>query len=206
MWKEWNYVGTQGCKKKTYDHLDCNENTDPEKYISHGVNIMNQLLVPWKNSNRLVCADSYYSSVHAAEEFHANGFKFIGVVKTSTKKYPMKYLKQIELSVRGERFGLVRKKKYEHECDLLSFVWVDKNRKYFICYGSSMCEGQPFQRTRCRQVDPVDQNFEPEYMNFTVAQPKACEVYYTVCAAVDRHNRNIQDDLNLEKKIVTQDW
>ena len=38
-----------------------------------------------------------------------------------------------------------------------------------------------------------------------VPQPKAAEIYYSTCAAVDRHNRCRQADLNLEKTLRTHD-
>jgi hypothetical protein len=41
---------------------------------------------------------------------------------------------------------------------------------------------------------------------FTIAQPKIAEIYYTTCAAIDKHNRLRQDDLRMEKKIETKDW
>jgi hypothetical protein len=39
-----------------------------------------------------------------------------------------------------------------------------------------------------------------------VPQPLASEIYYEVCAAIDRHNRHRQDTLNIEKKVKTHDW
>ena len=38
-----------------------------------------------------------------------------------------------------------------------------------------------------------------------IDQPKACELYYTCYAMVDRHNRCRQADLKL-KKMVTKYW
>jgi hypothetical protein len=36
-----------------------------------------------------VCADSYFASVQAAEHLLSMGLKFIGVVKTATRKFPI---------------------------------------------------------------------------------------------------------------------
>ena len=72
---------------------------------------------------RLVCADSYFASVQAAETMYREGLKFIGVGKTAKRKYPMKHFQSIELEKRGDRVGLVRRKKEgEEECDLLAFA------------------------------------------------------------------------------------
>ena len=36
--------------------------------MNHGTRILLDLLQPWFNSNRIVCADSYFASVNAANE------------------------------------------------------------------------------------------------------------------------------------------
>jgi hypothetical protein len=39
-----------------------------------------------------------------------------------------------------------------------------------------------------------------------IAQPKAAEMYYNICAKIDNHNRDRSDTLQLEKKYETNDW
>ena len=75
--------------------------------------VLKELISPWSGYGHLVCADLYIASVQPAEVLHQEGLKFIGVVKTTTKKYPMKYFQAIELQKRGDRIGLVRRKKVE---------------------------------------------------------------------------------------------
>ena len=132
------------------------------------------------------------------------GLKFIGVVKTTMKMFPMKNLQSIELEKRGDRVGLVRRKE-EGDCDLLAFAWMDRERRYFICSGSNMSDGEPNIRQRFRQEDEED-NAEPNNITLIIEQPKACELYYSYCAMVDRHNRCRQKDLSLERKLVTKYW
>ena len=76
----------------------------------HGTNILLKVDLPFVNTNRVVCADSYFTSVFIAELIHTNVLKFIGAVKTWTKKYPLTYLGAIELESQGDRFGLIREK------------------------------------------------------------------------------------------------
>ena len=64
--------------------------------MAHGTAILKYLTLPWANSQRGVCADSYFASVSSAEEMLRIGLRFIGVVKTATKKFPMTYLSSIE--------------------------------------------------------------------------------------------------------------
>jgi Transposase IS4 len=77
--------------------------------LGHGTAILSQLVQPWAGTGRTVCADSYFASVEAAEVMGGLGLKFIGVVKTATKTYPMAILSGCELSHRGERVSLVAK-------------------------------------------------------------------------------------------------
>ena len=60
--------------------------------IAHGTQILKYLTLHLANSNRRVCADSYFVSVSSAEELMKIRLRFIDVVKTATKKYPMSYL------------------------------------------------------------------------------------------------------------------
>ena len=39
--------------------------------------------------------------VTAAELLHTNGLQFIGVVKTTTRRFPMAYLSRLEIKDRG---------------------------------------------------------------------------------------------------------
>jgi hypothetical protein len=66
--------------------------------------------------------------------------------------------------------------------------------------------GVPYVRRRWRQVEDVTTQADPEYVELLIPQPKACELYYQSCAMIDRHNRNRQDTLQLEKKLETDNW
>ena len=92
--------------------------------VSHGAKVMLELISPFINTQRIVCADSYFASVTVAELLRMNGLKFIGVIKTATQKFSMAHLAAHELENRGDRYGLVRRKSGDGEdkFDLLSFV------------------------------------------------------------------------------------
>ena len=102
-------------------------------------------ILPWANYDYVVCADSYFASVGAVETLKRIGLRFIGVVKTATKRYPMKHLSQIELENRGDRRGLIM---YDNDSkpSLLAFCWMDRDRRYFIASGSSLSPGIPHVR------------------------------------------------------------
>ena len=65
------------------------------------------------------------------------GIRFIGVVKTATKTFPLKYLSSIELDEgRGQRVGVVLK---SHGAPtMMAYVWMDRDRRYFISTASSL--------------------------------------------------------------------
>ena len=69
-------------KSGKYSHLHTQENNE---ILQHGNDILKYLVLPWANSERGVCADSYFASVSSAEEMMRIGIRFIGVVKTATK-------------------------------------------------------------------------------------------------------------------------
>ena len=51
-----------------------------------------------------------------------------------------------------------------------------------------------------------DQYTAPERVDLEIPQPKACETYYSTCAAIDQHNRHRQDTLQLERKLKCHSW
>ena len=39
-----------------------------------------------------------------------------------------------------------------------------------------------------------------------IPQPEATSIYYEVCGQIDQHNRKRQDDLDIEKTLVSHAW
>ena len=70
-------------KSEEDSHLHTQENNES---LQHGTAILKYIVLPWDNSERGVCADSYFASVYSVEEMMRIGVRFIGVVKTATKK------------------------------------------------------------------------------------------------------------------------
>ena len=55
---------------------------------NHGTNVLKFLVEPWVRTDCCVCADSYFASINAVTVMRTMGLRFIGVVKTATKKIP----------------------------------------------------------------------------------------------------------------------
>jgi hypothetical protein len=173
--------------------------------LLHGTKVLKELISPWSYTDRLVCADSYFASVGAAEELRNLKFRFICVIKTATKRYPMEYLKARRLHARGDREGLVHKDPETGIPDMLAFVWLDRERRFFVASASSLTEGDPYSRRRWRQVDKTP-NAKPEKTELEIPVPKAAEIYYSCCAKVDQHNRDRQDTLGIENTLRMHEW
>jgi Transposase IS4 len=112
---------------------------DNDEGLNHGTIILKKLVNAWCRSNRIVCADSYFASVNAATEMQRMGLRFIGVVKTATRKFPMAYLSSLELEQRGDWKGLVAKGtdgKPKH-----AGICVDGPRQEILCCQSWLNTG-----------------------------------------------------------------
>ena len=173
--------------------------------LIHGCKVLKELVQPWFNTNRIVCADSYFAAVSTATEMCRLGLGFIGVVKSATKRFPMQYLSELEFTQRGQGKGVVMNGD-DGQKSCYAFVWVDRDRRYFITNTLSLRPGHAIERKRMRQMEPLESQLPPETVELTIAQPKATEVYYETCSAIDRHNRSRHDNLSLEKKFETKDW
>ena len=149
----------------------------------------------------MVCADSYFDSVSTAKELMRICMRFIGVVKTVSKHFPMAYLQALEFDKQGEWKGLRNATTSMH-----AFDWVDRNRRYFITNTSSMSHGTLYTIFRKRQVAPIESQEPPVWVEFTINQPKAAEMYYNTCGKIYHHNRRRHDTLRLERKLETNDW
>ena len=91
---------------------------------NHGTNVLKFLVEPWVRTDRCICADSYFASVNAVTVMRTMGLRFIGVVKTATKKFPMSYLSNLELVQRGDYKGLVAREPTGNQQCCHSYGWI----------------------------------------------------------------------------------
>ena len=109
----------------------------------------------------------------------------------------MKYLHGIELKKREGRVWLIRRRE-EGDCDVLTFAWVNRERRYFICLGSNMSEDESnIWRGFRQESDKI--NTELQNLTLVIDQPKVYELYYNWCAMIYCRNccrtiDNIYDD------------
>ena len=63
----------------------------------------------------------------------------------------------------------------------------------------------PYERDRLRQVDDIP-NGDPVCVEFDINHPKMAERYYSRNSKIDEIICTRQDDLQLERKLQTEDW
>ena len=170
---------------KTAEEENASAVTDDDSN-NHGTNVLKFLAEPWVRTDRCVCADSYFASVNAVTVMRMIGLRFIGVVKTATKKFPMSYLSNLELVQCGDYKGLVARGT-DGQPTMLSFVWMDWDRRYFGASMSLLDSGIPYSRNRWLLV-LLELDALPENVELTILQPKVTEVYYRTCGVTDQHN------------------
>ncbi len=79
-------------------------------------------------------------------------------------------------------------------------------RIVIVASGSGISRGEDIQHHGLRQVAPVETDQLPVQQDIVIPQPKNTSDYFAVNDLIDRHNRQRQDDLQLEKKIECKRW
>ena len=188
---------------KTYSEEYLHSPEEDDGFL-HGTKLMLNILQPWVNKQRrFVSTESYFALVQACYDMDKRGFRFVGVAKTETRGLGMTKTFEIELARRGlwkVYFALDNKKKL----DKFDFIWVDRDRMYFISNTSYFKSGMPYERDRLRQLD-YSPNADPVCVEFEINQPRVAERYYSINSKVDESNCTGQDDFQLERKIQTKD-
>ena len=117
----------------------------------------------------------------------------------------MAYLSNIEFHNRVDMSGLLTEPVDRTKPVLGAFVWMDRNRQYFIFTEVSMDKGRPYTCTGWRQENS-DPNADPNMVEITIPHTITEELYYSTCGNIDRQNRCRQESLDIEKKLGTKYW
>ena len=137
----------------------------------------------------MVCADSAFASVEAAVRLREQGLHFMGIVKTSHRLFPRKYLQQDRLYTdRGDYVVLTT----EHEGQqLLAVGWKDAKIQTLIST-----------RGGHNSQTPVQTEWTGPGMStareLRVPMPKLVGEYFQCAQGVDVHNHTRQGHLAVE--------
>ena len=74
----------------------------------------------------------------ADEELWKHGIRFIDVIKTVTRQFPMSYLSNIEFQNQGDMSGLLTRPVDRTKPVLGDFFWMNQNRRYYNFTGVYM--------------------------------------------------------------------
>lgn len=87
--------------------------------------------------------------------------------------------------------------KEDRDIEMISLVWLDRNRCHFIGNAEGTTIVEAIFRIRWTQV--VNNSYdEPERLELEIPQTAMTKTYYNVCGAIDQINRPRQDDLEFE--------
>lgn len=84
------------------------------------------------HSNPIVSGDLQFSSVATVRSLFSIGMKYIGVVKTANRGFPVSIMSTRPMSERGEWTSMKSQPAGELLFRMLAFLWVDQERRYFI--------------------------------------------------------------------------
>ena len=103
MWREWSDTTTQAGKNIQEEvKAELGQESGNGDDLIYGCKVLKELIEPWYHTHIVAFADSYFASVSTAKELMRLGMRFIGVVKTASKKFTMAYLQALEFDKRGE--------------------------------------------------------------------------------------------------------
>ena len=173
---------------------------DENKLLGSGTASIIRLSKPFHGSGRTVCADSAFASVKTAAQLHRVGLRFIGLVKTATKQYPIARLRSHNYPARGAH--VVMKAKDADGVVYTACGWKDKTVKTWIATcGVTIPAKTAALKKRFRLADgEVKVYLKP------VPRPSLAEQYFDAANAIDVHNHYRQGSLALESTWLTQIW
>lgn len=143
--------------------------------LSHRAKVLRSLVSPQARTGSAVCADLYFASVASAEILINLGLRLVGAIRTATRRLLYAELMRPDLKGCGDLLGLLSTREGSDPW-ALSFVWMDRARRFFISTCSRVAPGAPYSRTRLRQVSE-ESDVVTERVELVVAKPGAFEIY-----------------------------
>ena len=124
-----------------------NSNKKASKNSSNpaGTQTVLSLVKPWYDTGRIVVGDSAFASVNTCVQLNKNRLGFIGVVKQATKYFPIEPLSRTIMPHKGQYAGMST---IVDNHTIMSYVWSDRDRRYFVASAGSLAAGKPYTRVR----------------------------------------------------------
>lgn len=191
--------------QRTKQYSDCG---------SQGTAITLRLCKSYFGSNRIVHADSAFSSVKTLLKLKENGLFFMGIVKTANKEYPHKYF-QSKARLYGSNapnprggFLLLSTIKgpdgIEHD-PFYALTWYDKKPKMLITNCSTTLQGSDSIRQR-HHIDSENGFRKTVLTSKRIPRPVMVEEFYSCFSNIDIHDHLRQGSLEMERVWLTKKW
>jgi len=158
--------------------------SDADRGLLHGTAVLMRLVPPWAGSERIVCADYHIASVEAAEALRTSGLRFIRVLKTAYRRFPIEILSVRELGARGDHVSMAHVDETGSP-DMMAILWLDRRRRCFVATAERTRPGKPCDRLRSLEthrasphynfVSPSNQNSLSLNMEVAWAEMPAVE-------------------------------
>ena len=159
-----------------------------------------QLTQLWYGMKWIAVGDSAFASVAMAMETKELGLSFVGCVKTATRLFPHKTLKEVPLpGGHGDFFGMMT---LDKGVELLAFTWCNCNCHLFISTAGLLAKADKQEWFHYR---PLGKN-EEEHVLLGINIPLAAEMYYAGNGAIDFHNRIHSQKVHIDRSIGTKKW
>ena len=134
---------------KTEQQEIANPNPVVPSGTASGTRSILNLTQPFFGTRHVVVGSSAFASVNIAMQLSEENLGFIGIVKTATKWFSMEPLQKTILPKKGQYTGMTTT---IDGVKLMSYVWSDRNRHYFISTAGSMVMSNLQECTRCCEL------------------------------------------------------
>lgn len=156
----------------------------------------------WMGIQRAVYADNHSESVFPSEALYRRCTRFIGTVKNTTRRFPMRALTEYLLEGRGDSSYMVSTFSdgfTDLKMDAVS--WVDLNRRYFVAISGKITGSKEQACLRWKKRD----GFSTQEIQF-VPIPHFALDYHSCASMIDRHNQTLEDDIGIERSFQIKYW
>jgi hypothetical protein len=174
----------------------------------HHVAVTLRLVEPWFRTGRIIKADSAFSSFLTAIALLKFGLFFIGIVKTATKCFPIKFLKAYESTnpARGDIKLLTTNAIIDGALKIVMAVgWMTKMMKFFVATVGTTMEGKPHSVELTRKV-LKDGKFITEHYTKTTVRPDIVAELFNGFSVIDVADHYRQGILHIEAAWKTKTW
>jgi hypothetical protein len=170
-----------------------------EKYGANTANLV-RMTAAYHSTSRIVCADSAWGSVMTAVTLGQHGLYTHSIVKGSTKRLAVEYLRDpAHYPTAGSSTFVCAS---IDGLPVLAIGWQDQTRKILITTCGTTADGTPHEKGQTDWVGPG----QTSTRTIKVRRPRAFEDYFDNALAIDVNNHLRQGELRVEQGWITRKW